>query len=100
MILPGVSVMEWTVCCKGDSATAKGDPVAADIIYLKLSPDVENPRNVLKMLLFVSLWHTKRSRVTGIVIVLVEALREMIQVLPLDRLKIFVEEFDLWGIWV
>ena len=100
MILPGVSVMEWTVCCKGDSATAKGDPVAADIIYLKLSPDVENPRNVLKMLLFVSLWHTKRSRVTGIAIVLVEALREMIQVLPLDRLKIFVEEFDLWGIWV
>ena len=74
--MPGASVMEWTVCYGMDSATAKGGLVATDMVYLKLGPEVEDPRSVLKSLLFGLLWLAKRSRINGIAIVLGQALRD------------------------
>ena len=100
MTLPGASVMEWTVCYGMDSATAKGGLVATDMVYLKLGPEVEDPRGVLKSLLFGLLWLAKRSRINGIAIVLGQALRDRGQVLLLDCVKPHADEFDLWGIEV
>ena len=90
--------MEWTVCCGGDSATAKGNRAATNITYLKLGPDAVKPRDILKKLLFGLLWLAERSRVIGMAIVLGQTLREVVQVLRLDCLKPFVDIFDLGGI--
>ena len=42
--MPGAFVIEWMVCCRRDSATAKGDSVAKDITYLKLGQEAVYPR--------------------------------------------------------
>ena len=72
----------------------EGDPVRT---YLKLGPDVVDPRNVLKIPLFGLLLRAKRSRVEDMAIVLVHALRDRVQVPRLDCLQPFVDKFDLWG---
>ena len=93
-------MIEWTVYCGRDLATAKGNPIVINITNLKLGPEVEDPRSVLKSLLFGLLWLAKRSRINGIAIVLGQALRDRGQVLLLDCVKPHADEFDLWGIEV
>ena len=100
MTFPGASVMEWTVYCGRDSATAKGNSVVIDITYLELGPEIEKRPSILKGLLFSLLLLAKRSRVNGIAIVLGQALRDRGQVLLLDCVKPHADEFDLWGIEV
>ena len=103
MTFPGASVMEWTVYCGRDSATAKGNSVVIDITYLELGPEIEKRPSILKGLLFSLLLLAKRSRVNGIAIVLGHYVPDMSQVLLLDRLKPPVDEFDLRGVrafWV
>ena len=67
-----------------DSATAKEDPVAINMTYLKLVPELEEPRNVLKILLSGLFWLAKRSRVEDLAIVIGQGLRERLQFLPLE----------------
>ena len=100
MTLPGASVIEWTFTCRRDSATAKGGLVATNTTHLPRGPELVTLRSMLKPLLFGLLWRAKRSRVKGIAIVLVQEIRNTVQVPRLEYLKPFVDEFDLWGGWV
>ena len=84
MTLPGMSAIKSAVTCGMDSATAKEDPVAINMTYLKLVPELEEPRNVLKILLSGLFWLAKRSRVEDLAIVIGQGLRERLQFLPLE----------------
>ena len=97
MTLPGMSAIKSAVTCGMDSATAKEDPVAINMTYLKLVPELEEPRNVLKILLSGLLWSAQRSWVNDIAVVLGNRLGEIVQVFPLDDLELFEDEFDLGG---
>ena len=90
-------MIEWTVYCGRDLATAKGNPIVINITNLKLGPEVEDPRNVLKILLSGLLWSAQRSWVNDIAVVLGKRLGDIVQVLPPDDLEPFEDEFDLWG---
>ena len=90
-------MMEWTVYCGRDSATAKGNPIVINITNLKLGPEVEDPRNILKIFLSGLLWSAQRSWVNDIAVVLGNRLGEIVQVFPLDDLEPFEDEFDSGG---
>ena len=68
--------MEWMVCCRRDSTTTKGDPVAKDITCLKLGPEAVYPRKILNILLFGLFWLAERSRVIDLAIVRAKASHE------------------------
>ena len=85
MTFPGVSIMEWMVGYGRDLAMAKS-PAATNITHLPVGPKLENTRNLFKRLLFGVLWPAKRSRVSGMAIILVQVLRDRLQVLRCPRL--------------
>ena len=65
---------------------------------LKFGPKADNPRKLLKPLLSGLLRFVKRSRVSGVAIVLVQVLGDKVQVPLLESLTPAVHEFNLWGI--
>jgi len=71
---------------------------AAKTTYLSGGPNGENLRELSKPLIFGLLWHTKRLGVSDMSKVLMQALRENVQILLSESLAPFVYEFDLWGI--
>ena len=55
---------------------------------------------MFKPLLFRLLWFTKRFRVSDVAKILVEGIRDTVQVPRSESPATFVDEFDLWGIGV
>lgn len=66
--------------------------------HLVLGPEVENPTEFFKPLLFGLVLLAKRSRVSVPAIVLVQVLRDEVDVLLAECLTQFEDEFDLRGI--
>ena len=69
-----------------------------DIAHLKASPEAHNPGELFKPLFSGLLRLTKRSRVSGVTIFLVQGLGDMIQIPPSESLTPLVHEFYLRGI--
>jgi hypothetical protein len=100
MTFPGVSMMEWMVSCGRDLVAAKGVQGTTDITYLGSfdGPKAEKLPEPCKPLLFGFLWFTKRPRVTDVAVVLVQGIRDKVQIPHLESPSPFADEFDLWGI--
>ena len=75
-----------------------GVPVAAGATHLLLGPEADNPRDMLKPLLFGLLRLADRLWVCGTAVILVQAICDEVQVLLSECLVPLVDEFDLWGI--
>jgi hypothetical protein len=76
--------------------TTKGDLWATDITHIKVANQkAGNPCPPFKPLFFCLLWYTQRSRVRDDTKVLVEVFRDKVQVLRLECLTAFEEEFGL-----
>lgn len=81
----------------------KGVQAAINKTHLKVGPKADDPREPFKPLLSGFLWHTKRSRVSGVTVVFVQGLRNKFQIPLLESLTPFAHQFDLWGagvVWV
>ena len=100
MTFPGVSMMEWMVVCGGSLNAAKRVRAVVNVAYLVLSHEAGNTCEVLKPLLSGLVWLTERSRKGCVAIVLVQLLRDKVQVLLFETLTPFAYEFDLWGIGI
>ena len=98
MTFPGVSMMEWMVVCGRSLTAAKRVLAVVNVAYRVLSHEGENASVVFKPLLSGLFWLTKRSREGCVAIVLVQVLRDKVQVLLFESLTPFAYEFDLWRI--
>jgi hypothetical protein len=97
--------MEWMFGCGRGSVAAKGVRGATAITYPRPvdSPGADKLPEPCKPLLFGFLFFTKRFRVTEVAMVLVQGIRDNVQIPLLESPSPFVDEFDLWGIgalWV
>jgi len=97
MTVPGASIVEWWMCCRGDSVAAKRVQIVAKIAYLTFGPKGENLSEVLKPLIFGFLRLIKRLGVDDISKVLMQALREDFHVPFFESPTPFLYECDLWG---
>ena len=84
------------VGCRRDLAITKGTQVIAGVTYFKVGPEADNPRELFEPLLPGLLRPIKRSRVSGVTVVLVQGLGDMAQVPLFESLAPLVHEFDLW----
>jgi len=67
--------------------------------HITVSPKVGNLREVFEPLLSGLFWPTERLWVICVAVVLVQALRDNVQVLLFERLTPFAQyESDLWGL--
>ena len=97
--------MEWMFGCGRGSVAAKGVRGATNITYPRpiSAPGADKPPEPCKPLLFGFLLFTERFRVTEVAVILVQCIRDNIQIPLLESLSPFVDELDLWGIgtlWV
>ena len=91
-------MMELFVVCGRDLATAKEVRLAAKITYLSVGPKGDNLRETPKPLLFGSLLLVKRPGVADFAKVLVQRLRDNVEVLFFESLTPLQYKPDLWGI--
>lgn len=75
----------------------KGIRLAAKMTCLGVSPKGENISEMFKPILLVLLWPPKRSGVSDMVEVVVQALCEYFYTLFLESPTPFIYELDLWG---
>ena len=71
--------------------------VAANTTYLVLCPEADDPRERFKPLLSALLWPTCRSRIGDMAIILVQGLRNNVQIYLFESMTPLVHESDLWG---
>ena len=71
--------------------------VAANTTYLVLCPEADDPRERFKPLLSALLWPTYRSRIGDMAIILVQGLRNNVQIYLFESMTPLVHESDLWG---
>jgi hypothetical protein len=93
--------MEWKIGWGRDLVAAKGVRGATSITYLGVGgPKAENLRQMCKPLLFRLLRFAERFRVSDVTKILVEGIRDTVQVPRSESLAAFVDELDLWGVGV
>ena len=66
--------------------------------YILLGPETDNPSDVFKPLFSGFLWLAEGPRVSSVAIVLMQELRDKVQVPLFECQTPFVNEFDLWRI--
>ena len=66
--------------------------------YILLGPETDNPSDVFKPLFSGFLWLAEGLRVSGVAIVLMQGLRDKVQILLVECQTPFLNELDLWGI--
>ena len=69
-----------------------------DTTYVLLCPEADDPSDVFKPLFSGFLWLAERPRISGVAIVLMQELRDKVQILLFECQTPLVNEFDLWGI--
>ena len=89
------------VGCKRDLAAAKEARLTTKVTYYSgCDPTTNLPLGVIKIFLPVFLRDVERFGVNDMAKVLVQVLRDMVQVHLSKSLTQFADEFDLWGIGV
>jgi len=96
MTFPGASIIEWWVDCGRESVVRKGVRLAEKMTCLGVSPKGENISEMFKPILLVLLWPSKRSGMSDMVKVVVQALCEYFYALFSESPTPFVYELDLW----
>ena len=104
MTFPGTSTVEWTIVYwKGRKAgliflySLKLNRVESEISYLEIGHKTETRTELFEPLFPVLYGLTERSGVGDTNVVLVQRLRDKVQISRLERLIPFVYEFDLRG---
>jgi hypothetical protein len=93
-------MMELTVDCGGRFIIRNTELGQKFMVHLIIDPKGEYPLHVLEVLLFALLWHTERSGVRDMTIVLVQMRRDKVYIPLHESTTPFVHEFDVRGFGV